>query len=248
MPKTCKLCLKEKSLIKKSHILPDFLYTPLFDEKHRLRSLDMTQLKNDDLKVSKPPTGEYEGGILCSDCDNRIIGQHETYISNLIKNLLPERQKVIFKELDSLGVKSTLISNLDYRKSKLFLSSLIWRSSITKRPHYKKINLGPYEEKIRIELFTSTISNSSLFQINIIEFERVDDFTNFIGIPVKHKAENTTFYSMIITGFLIIYFLKESQLSRTWQAYRLKESGEIMIPKMSHQEAKKFIFGYAGLT
>ena len=61
MPKTCKLCLREKPLIKRSHILPNFLYRLLYDENHTLRTYDMRQLKIQDLRVSKPQTGDYAG-------------------------------------------------------------------------------------------------------------------------------------------------------------------------------------------
>jgi hypothetical protein len=32
----CKLCGNNKKLLKKSHIVPDFMYQNLFDEKHRI--------------------------------------------------------------------------------------------------------------------------------------------------------------------------------------------------------------------
>jgi len=32
----CKLCLKKKDLIKKSHIIPGFMYQYLYDAKHRI--------------------------------------------------------------------------------------------------------------------------------------------------------------------------------------------------------------------
>ena len=31
----CRLCLEEQALIKKSHIIPEFMYQDLFDENHK---------------------------------------------------------------------------------------------------------------------------------------------------------------------------------------------------------------------
>jgi len=36
---TCRLCLQERPL-RDSHIIPEFLYRPLVDEKHRAAALD----------------------------------------------------------------------------------------------------------------------------------------------------------------------------------------------------------------
>lgn len=37
---SCKLCLEEKILLKKSHIIPEFMYKDLYDENHKLISFD----------------------------------------------------------------------------------------------------------------------------------------------------------------------------------------------------------------
>ena len=44
----CKLCLENGVLVRKSHIIPDFMYRDLFDNKHRLfeASLKDGALKN----------------------------------------------------------------------------------------------------------------------------------------------------------------------------------------------------------
>ncbi|MBL1280439.1 MAG: hypothetical protein COA33_009215 [Fluviicola sp.] len=243
----CKLCLEEKPLIKTSHILPDFLFADLFDEKHKLRALEMKELLSKSPRISKPSTGDYEGGILCNDCDNQIIGQYETYASNVIKNNLSANKKVAFENQNFAGTKSIQVRNLNYKKSKLFLTSLLWRASITSLDRYKNIELGPYGEPLRLELINGILSESSIFQINIIEFEQVDEFTSFIGLPVKHKVDNTTYYSIIIKGYLIIYFLKENRLSKTMADYKLTDRGELVIPQMPHEQVKGFIFGYAGV-
>lgn len=66
----CRLCLQEKELINNSHIIPDFLYRDLYDEKHTMIRTDGLDLKS----ARRIQTGEKEGGILCKECDNEIIG------------------------------------------------------------------------------------------------------------------------------------------------------------------------------
>jgi hypothetical protein len=75
----CKLCLQEKQLIKKSHIIPDFMYKDLFDDKHAIL-LNTSNTKTRNTKILF--NGEYEGNILCESCDGKIIGGiYENYAS-----------------------------------------------------------------------------------------------------------------------------------------------------------------------
>lgn len=88
----CKLCLHEKRLLKKSHIIPDFMYRELFNEKHRL-----IWFRSDSLKAARDvPSGEYEPNILCESCDNKVIGSLEDYAKKvLFSRLLMRRCRVL---------------------------------------------------------------------------------------------------------------------------------------------------------
>lgn len=133
----CNLCLQEKKLIKKSHIIPDFLYKDLYDEKHFINKLNPKELK-EGKKASRIPTGEYEGGILCKECDNEVIGQYESY-SNLalFGGKLPADESPIAKNFTSKnGINFTEVKNISYTKYKLFLLSILWRSHISNRDFF----------------------------------------------------------------------------------------------------------------
>ena len=112
----CKLCLEEKNLLKKSHIIPNFLYSALFDEKHRIH---LVSIKNDkNLSSRKLQSGEYEGEILCAKCDNQILGELERYVNRV---LFHEKPDVTENRKNEKGMKYTYCANLDYTKFKLFL-------------------------------------------------------------------------------------------------------------------------------
>jgi hypothetical protein len=149
MRNICHLCKKEKPLLKKSHILSDFLYKDLYDENHKLISFEMKELKKITPRISKPSTGVNEGSILCFDCDNNVIGNYENYASKFISN----KEKInCFPNENKEGLKFINLSNINYNYTKLFLLSLLWRASISKRRDYREVSLGPYEEKIRSKL------------------------------------------------------------------------------------------------
>ena len=151
--KRCRLCKEEKKLIKTSHIISDFLHEQLYDEKHRIIKFHPDELKKENPKISTPPSATYEGDILCADCDNKVIGKYESYVSKLLKNKLTDSKKVSCKEsINSLKETVIEVNNLDYKNIKLFLLSILWRSSISSKPEFTQVSLGPYEEKIRVQL------------------------------------------------------------------------------------------------
>ena len=127
---TCSLCGKEKTLLKKSHIIPDFMYDGLYDEKHFISMVRVQDWK----KVGKKPTGIYDQNILCEDCDNGIIGKYETYGSKILNGgNLPEKDTPKYNiERDERGASKINFKNLDYSKLKLFFLSILWKGHIPK--------------------------------------------------------------------------------------------------------------------
>ncbi|WET69724.1 hypothetical protein [Sphingobacterium sp.] len=165
----CKLCLEEKELIKKSHILPSFIYNGLFDDKHRLVSLNI----NDFNDKSYHQTGYHEGGILCADCDNGILGGLERYASNTI--YAEESKNGVHRKYHS-GQGEVLpvlrFSNLNYTKLKLFFLSLLWKSHISKLNFFSQIDLGSkYGEKIRKMILNQYAGKEDEFEVVLIKIE-----------------------------------------------------------------------------
>jgi len=146
----CKLCGLENNLVD-SHIIPGFMYKYLFDQKHQIFLTSSKDFKNGELKNKKRNTGVYDGEILCSTCDNEVIGQYETYASKIIygENISLKIAPVVNAYHNGRGEQWSVCSNIDYKKFKLFLLSILWRASITKRDIFKEVNIGRHEEIIR---------------------------------------------------------------------------------------------------
>ena len=93
----CKLCLKQKDL-QKSHLIPEFFYKPLYDEKHRFHVLTTTP---EDKNIFEQK-GIREK-LLCYDCE-QYFSQLEDYVRKVfyggvgiwIKN---DKNKILIKVL-----------------------------------------------------------------------------------------------------------------------------------------------------
>lgn len=110
----CKLCLEEKQLIKKSHIIPDFMYKGIYDEKHKIVHINLENIKN----KSHTYSGIYDKNILCANCDNEIISKLETYASNCVyfNGSLKSRSHIEIEKFEGNEdfVPFVRLKNLDY--------------------------------------------------------------------------------------------------------------------------------------
>src|SRR5665647_1213204 len=101
----CALCLKEDEL-RESHILPEFLYEPLYDHKHRLQVLSTAQDKANSLMQKG-----LKEQLLCDTCEQKL-SIWEGYARKVIRGELP---------LTMTGERSLIyIEGLDYKSFKLF--------------------------------------------------------------------------------------------------------------------------------
>ncbi len=101
----CKLCLNDEKLVKKSHIIPDFMYKDIFDKKHKLYEVTVTKDK-DIIKDKLSQTGGYEEQILCQSCDNEVLGKLEGYASCVLK--------ILQNGMNDKDTKYTLYKEIDY--------------------------------------------------------------------------------------------------------------------------------------
>jgi hypothetical protein len=166
----CRLCLQEKPLLKKSHIIPNFLYKGLFSEDHRLVNVNLSDF--DDFSYTH--SGYYDKNILCRDCDGGLLSRLETYASNCLYFKGSERSRsTIHTELLGGGevVPAIRFHNLEYTKIKLFFLSILWRSHISVHPFFKEVDLGPYAEKLRRMLLDHDAGAENEFEVIIMHVD-----------------------------------------------------------------------------
>lgn len=198
----CKLCLKEVPLIKKSHIIPDFMYKGLFDEKHFTALVKLDEMKI----VSKKPDGIYDKRILCAKCDNEIIGAYETYASKILfGGNFSKKLKPKYKVSEEPRGTRVEVENIDYKKFKLFLISIIWRGHISNNEFFKEINLGKYAEIAREMILNGNPLDENDFETMIFFYEKNFTLTKSLVPSRKFRMEGNICYSIHIQGVSIVY-------------------------------------------
>jgi hypothetical protein len=245
----CKLCKKEKPLIKKSHIIPEFLHKDLYDEKHRLKKFNANGFSIEKTKVSKLPSGEYDGNLLCRECDGDILGAYESYLGKVLsKTGLTEDKKPICNKIkNENGVELLQVDNIDYKLTKLVLLTILWRAGISNRKTFRNVKLGPYEEKIRKQLYDGLPLNENEIDILILSWTNDNKMpTDVIGQPQLHKKDGKFFYTLIVKGYVVIYFISKNQVPEVFKEFKLKQSNKLTIVHLPKGFGMEFLINYTG--
>jgi hypothetical protein len=134
----CKLCLSVGEL-RDSHIISEFLYKSMYDEKHRFHVVAAG-----DLQSSYEQKG-YRERLLCQSCETKL-SKWETYARGLLTGgtLLQYRREGTI----------TWVEGIDYSRFKLFQLSILWRAAVATREFFSKVTLGPHAERLREMLLT----------------------------------------------------------------------------------------------
>ena len=211
----CKLCRKEKKLIE-AHIIPKFMYKKMKDENHSFYDITYN-LDTKETKSKKTQKEDYDKNILCSDCDNGIIGGiYENYAKEALygENLNPEIAPKCENFMNpNDGTEYSICKNIDYTKMKLFLLSLLWRASISARPTFNQVSIGiKHEEIIRKMLYENIEPAETEYPIIITSFMRTENkLDNMIFQPkrIKYK-DGLNGYSFLIDSLEFIFFVNST--------------------------------------
>jgi hypothetical protein len=94
------------------------------------------------IKAAKLQRGFTER-LLCAECDNIRLGQNETYFARALERG-PLPNTTVTKRL-------LVFRDLDYKRTKNYFLSILWRMSISSLEIFKDVSLGPkHEEALRL--------------------------------------------------------------------------------------------------
>ena len=213
----CKLCHQEAEL-RDSHVIPEFLYEALYDEKHRYHVVS-----NVHGKFPRPEQKGLRERLLCATCEARF-NRWETYAANVLYG----KNKARSHKRDG----TIIIEALDYLQFKLFLLSLIWRAGVSSLLVFRETTLGPHhEEELRTMLLSAAPGPSEKY--GCLVFAVTLDGQPLDGTiygPQPCWVGNHRCYRLLVRAFLFIYFISSHRPDDTAIQYFLTEEGRLLIP------------------
>ena len=245
----CKLCLKEKELLKKSHIVPDFIYreSQIYDAKHRIHSFTKGDVLSD-RKIKFEQSGIYVGNILCANCDNVVIGSYERYASMAIYGKAIPVDKSPKCENYLIGSETiTICENVDYKQFKLFMLSILWRASIISHPFFDEVQLSPSDqERLRIMILNGDPGKENDFPFLTTTFKMCITVPNDMIIsPIRVINENEIVtFKFILGGMYYCFFAGINIDVSKFSDMIMKPNNELKIFQFDDVGGQKFLKSY----
>ena len=236
------------------------MYQNIFEKGGRLevfapKSILNEMLGGEKAKMKYVPTGEYEGGLLCADCDNNVLGGYESYASKTIyakKDIIPALAPICENWVDpeDATVKWSHCRNIDYKKFKLFLLSILWKSSISSRPFFEEINLGVHEEEIRTMLLRGEPKSVDDYPVTMLSYIPESDALPLVAQPIKRVInDNMTVCQFIVDKFIFVFCVASNKgaFDEAQIEFAIKPNNTMKIRHLPPGTANEFILGHVGV-
>jgi hypothetical protein len=219
----CRLCLAVQPLVK-SHIIPDFQFKALKKTDGYFHVLSPNPAK----KELKQQRGFTER-LLCAECDNVRLQRNEDYFARLwsrsdLPNTTQAKRFLIFRDHD-------------YKRTKNFLLSILWRMSISSREVFEAVSLGSkHEEVLRSGLLADREFAEDEYAVTVTApFIDGKFYEDFIVQPDSHRLHGNRLYRCVISGMLYTFFVGSAPLVPEVKAMSLRKA-EFPVARMDLRE------------
>lgn len=240
----CQLCFEDKPLLKKSHIIPSFMYKGLWGTKHRLIAVNLSNPK----EHKKMRTGYYDSDILCAKCDNEVLGKLESYVNDNIYQPHPKRSTSIASWLpgNQTELPCLRIANLDYHLVKLFYLSILWRSHLSKQPFFDTIRLTHEDaEQIRQMILTGDAGSEDRYEVVILDILTDEPRpTKAIFDPMKMETAAEEYYVFHINELMYHFNIRGKE--DIFDRKGIRKDCILDIPVMTGRIATEYFDSYVG--
>jgi hypothetical protein len=210
----CKLCGVETAL-RNSHVIPEWLYRPLYDEIHRYHVIN-----------AEPVTdGRFEQKglrerLLCQTCETQF-SVYEGYARGV---LFGGHEITVVKHHDGIELR-----DLDYVKLKLFQLSLLWRAGVARQEFFSKVNLDRDEQPLQKMLLAGDPGKSSDYGCVMIPLiVEGSALVDLILQPVPVKSGKFAGYRFVFWGHTWIYIIGDGRSFPFSNSY-LQEDGRLFV-------------------
>ena len=215
MIEICKLCRKPGDIYR-SHIIPEWGYEGVYDDRHRFVGFDLLNQKKGKIRQK----GEREK-LLCQKCET-VFSVWEEYGKGVWD--LNTGQWEVLAEGGLWG------RGLDYRRLKLFLLSVLWRADVAKGDIGDNVSLGPHSEKIRLMLLDHDPQEPLLYPCMMMRILEGETWKrNGLRWPITGRWDGQRAYSVAFKGFGLLYIIGRGKLKPEQERGCVDGDGNIVM-------------------
>lgn len=224
----CALC-KEHGALRNSHIIPNSVFRRI------KQSSDSGQLIQIDDSAHEPvqrSQDSWREPLLCHACEQDV----SAYEQHGLETLRGRDASALVRHDDRLTLRAH-----DYGTFKLFLTSILWRAAVSRRPEFSKVILPPsIAEEARQSLRDARPLNplrlgcivSRLIDRTSAEGRFTSENIEQLVISPIPRLQANRYYTFIfvIEGFLLEYFVPGVPYKRSWERGVHRKSPSLLIP------------------
>ena len=203
--------------LRNSHIIPEFLYKPIYDVKHQLHLRRSGRLVR-----GKPLQKGIREKLLCDHCEGQL-SRNEKYW-----------KEVWFGGMEVLAQKRQHqwhISNLDYTRVRIFFLSLIWRMSVASQDSmWKNVNLGPHEEPIRRMVHEDNPGEPWQYGfLCIVPLFYGKPIVDWLLEPDWVRSEWGRMYRLWVGGCIYLFHISNQRITKPMSDLLIRKDGSLTI-------------------
>lgn len=216
----CKLCTKQRELCS-SHIIPEFMWKPLYDQESRAVALDGASGRKRTLQKG---LREY---LLCRECEG-VFQEYERWFAGywFQKQPLPDPVEGLYFEL----------KGFDFEPFFRFHLSILWRAAVSTREEFSAISLGPYEEKLRKLLSGEAPEfrkEPSIFGILLRRPDTHELWQQMVLAPVRSRPSGILTFTFVFGGCAWKYIVS-GHAAPFADSLQLQRPGQMILPIMDY--------------
>jgi hypothetical protein len=219
----CKLCNEPKDKFPKSHIIPDFMYKSLRNEKSQIFRMKMPN----GIRLKSIPTGFYQKPFLCYDCEAKM-NKWENYAEKVLYGTTHFHVPIV-KTTDDPSIQ--VVEGIDYKIFKLFMLSILWRASASTHEFFSDVNLGSKHESALAKMLSEENPGEELDYPIMVAFAKGDVGKNVsIGQPYKNKSKvNAVRYVFPISEAIYVFHISSHGLEDLHRSATIKVDNTMRI-------------------
>jgi hypothetical protein len=235
----CQLCHEHKRLLKKSHIIPNFMYKPLLAESERL------VLFNQVGSVDKRPiqSGFHEPNLLCNTCDNEHISALERagalilYGQDVTNGM--QTQNVRLPD----GLNAVRVFNFSYDRFKLLVMSIFWRMHIANGRFWQTGKIPKHGESLRQLLLAGDAGDSDRYRVAAVVLQNAGGETIYNVISPRIVQLNSLTGLFVAGGLVYFIELEPGARDSHFDGFYNQDRKEMIVPILRGEQAYEMLKG-----
>ncbi|MEM9406734.1 MAG: hypothetical protein AAGA81_11910 [Acidobacteriota bacterium] len=233
----CALCKRTRDL-KRSHIVPEFVYGPIYDDGHSAVGVLATPRGPRSRPVQQ---GVWER-LLCEDCEI-ALNRWETPSARLWRFLRGEGPDDHYqaRAIQSPGGNTAVeVSGVDYPSFKLFLMSLLYRMAVSARPEYQKVHLDDEPlKRLRNGLLAGEPGTQAFFPTTVLGLRQAAE-SGIILSPMSHQEGDVPVVRLVLTNVMLWLAGSPDASDLSFTQFAPHPSGRFVVPAVRPGDMRLF--------